>query len=137
LAPLFERATAPSKAGSSASRPQPRSHRFMSTRIVCPNCLTAYNATDDQRGRRVRCKQCQAIFHAAEPGEPIREVEPASTASSVVPAAGDNRETQGIAQASPRTKKAPRRISALVLLLVLGGVGGSLLIILSSVFICL
>lgn len=117
----------------------------MSTRIVCPNCHTAYNATDDQRGRRVRCKQCQAIFHAVEPGEPATfpamtesgKGQPPATSLPADPPAGRKPGEQATPNGPSNRKKPARRISALVLLLILGGVGGSLLIIISSVLICL
>src|SRR5205823_1959056 len=113
----------------------------MSLRIVCPNCHTAYNATDDQGGRRVRCKQCQAIFAVplipmaglSDPGkiqqaasddspapkQPAGQAMTADPASSRGKAAGENR---------PR-KRAGRTIPGLVLFLVAAGVGGSLLIV--------
>jgi predicted Zn finger-like uncharacterized protein len=93
----------------------------MSIRIVCPNCATAYNATDDQRGRRVRCKACQAIFCAAGP-EPETPRNP-------------DKEPNGISR--PRKRKSFRKIPPLALFLIISGVGGSLLIVAGSVMFCI
>src|SRR5436309_13718913 len=111
----------------------------MSTRIVCPNCHTSYNATDDQRGRRVRCKQCQAIFHAplfattgfhleAASSEPESNRGGKLEALAAEPSAApmdDTKEQPGVRSRAPKRKA---RIPRLVLFLILGGVGGSLLI---------
>jgi predicted Zn finger-like uncharacterized protein len=109
----------------------------MSTRIVCPNCHTVYNATDDQRGRRVRCKECQAIFHAAGPEDGTREAQsaerraPDSLRSALrAPRSAGN-------SSGPRRKKPSRKIPALALMLVIGGVGGSLLIVAASAVFCI
>jgi len=99
----------------------------MSTRIVCPNCRTAHNATDDQRGRRVRCRYCQAIFYAAGPEE-----QGGVAASLAEPVAGGKQPGKVTQKSRLHKAKATRKISPLVLLLILGGVGGSVLSLLMS-----
>jgi predicted Zn finger-like uncharacterized protein len=130
----------------------------MSIRIVCPNCRTAYNAADDQRGRRVRCKQCQAIFLASAgpvplPG-PTEEASVVPAISPIALAAGNpgpepvagrsattanapKRPAASSHETRPRTKKVPRKIPLLALFLILGGVGGSLFIVAASVVLCI
>ncbi|HLJ96482.1 MAG TPA: trypsin-like peptidase domain-containing protein [Gemmataceae bacterium] len=114
----------------------------MSTRIVCPNCHAAYNATDDQRGQRVRCRQCQAIFYATESEDWTDTPAGDDNSEEFVRATPDpdSRIAAGQAKRSdsrPPPRKRRRRLSALVLLLLMGGAGGSLFIVASSVFICL
>jgi predicted Zn finger-like uncharacterized protein len=38
----------------------------MSIKAICPECQTVYQLADQQAGKKVRCKQCQAVFVAAE-----------------------------------------------------------------------
>jgi predicted Zn finger-like uncharacterized protein len=42
----------------------------------CPDCEASYHLPDEQEGRRVRCKQCEAVFTA----EPINDSDPAHRA---------------------------------------------------------
>jgi predicted Zn finger-like uncharacterized protein len=116
----------------------------MSTRIVCPNCHTVYNATDDQRGRRVRCKKCQAIFHAAGPEDAAdlqaadkdgKSKKPAGV-SSAPSSEGRGPPKEVGTSKGPRRQKSSRKIPALALLLIIGGVGGSLLIVAASAVFC-
>src|SRR5262249_61307358 len=113
----------------------------MSIRIVCPNCHTAYNAADEQRGQRVRCRQCQAIFRA--PDVPPPGSETGGTAARVKdsaqqqPAATPSGTAVDARQGKPSPKRKPaRKIPVLGLLLILGGGSGSLLIIAASIVIC-
>jgi predicted Zn finger-like uncharacterized protein len=114
----------------------------MSTRIVCPNCHTFYNATDDQRGRRVRCKQCQAIFHAvvpedvAHPPDGDGEGQKPEAAPPAPPTNDRKRRPEPSDLGRPRRKKSSRKIPLPALLLVIGGVGGSLLIVAASAVVC-
>jgi predicted Zn finger-like uncharacterized protein len=39
---------------------------------VCPECQSTYDLADDQRGKKVRCKKCQAVFEVGAPAEPKR-----------------------------------------------------------------
>lgn len=117
----------------------------MSTRIVCPNCHTAYNATDDQCGRRVRCKQCQAIFYAAGPEEGVHvaaadgaeEGQKTTAANPAVTGNAGQGDRAARAESPSRKKKAPRKIPPFALFLIIGGVGGSLVIVAASIVICI
>jgi predicted Zn finger-like uncharacterized protein len=115
----------------------------MSTRIVCPNCHTTYNVNDDQRGRRVRCKVCQAIFHVAnaDDGTDLREAQSAERGApaplpSALGAPRSSMTEAGIRSRAVRNKPA-RKIPALALMLIIGGVGGSLLIVAASAVFCM
>jgi S1-C subfamily serine protease len=115
----------------------------MSIRIVCPNCHMTYNATDDQRGQRVRCRQCQAIFRAAGPeegsdlpaGNEDDRVQEAAASRPAVTRDGKKREESNPNHRPPR-KKATRKIPPFALFLIIGGVGGSLLIVAASAVVC-
>ena len=39
----------------------------MAIKIVCPNCQTTYNLAEEQAGKKVRCKQCEAVITVGPP----------------------------------------------------------------------
>jgi predicted Zn finger-like uncharacterized protein len=49
----------------------------MPVRTSCPDCATSYTLADDQRGKKVRCKNCQAVFTVAAAPPPRKEPPPA------------------------------------------------------------
>src|SRR5437016_1962902 len=52
----------------------PQGRRFMPIRAQCDNCGKTYNVPDSSAGKRLRCKQCAAVFTvpvAAAPSEAL------------------------------------------------------------------
>jgi predicted Zn finger-like uncharacterized protein len=45
----------------------------MPIHAVCPECEASYDLVDEQRGKKVRCKKCQAVFEVGLPAKPKRE----------------------------------------------------------------
>ena len=116
----------------------------MSIRIVCPNCRTAYNAAHDQRGRRVRCKNCQAIFLAVGPEDRANSFSGDLACGEKVVASAQQTATADSRKAAENSSPSRRRrkrkwpkIPPFALFLILGGVGGSLLIVAGSLVFCI
>jgi len=49
-----------------AAHPDVQEISYMSIRTICPECQTIYQLADQQVGKKVRCKNCQSVFVAAE-----------------------------------------------------------------------
>jgi predicted Zn finger-like uncharacterized protein len=133
----------------------------MTMQIICPSCQTTYNIADAQADKKVRCKKCQTVFQAV--ALPVAEVEPPEDAPRrTKPRAEPEREEERVtrrkrsdAPAAParsrsrhdrdyddddvvevrrrRSKSKRSTISTGAILLVVGGVCGSLLVVAVSI----
>ncbi|HEY1861798.1 MAG TPA: trypsin-like peptidase domain-containing protein, partial [Gemmataceae bacterium] len=56
----------------------------MPLHVVCPECRSAYDLADEQRGKKVRCKKCANVFVAEAEAKPAR-VEAVREAKAVAP----------------------------------------------------
>jgi HEAT repeat protein len=102
----------------------------------CPTCRTAYNLPDARRGKRVRCKQCEAVFLVAEGPEAEGDREERVRAdprpgrarvTADAPRGGEVAEDEDRPRRGRRERK-PAKPSSLLPLLLGGGVGLLLLL---------
>src|SRR3989442_9138147 len=125
----------------------------MAMQIHCPHCNTTYTIPEEQNGKKVKCKKCDTVFVAgAAAGKEIpvaKEIAPSQLVEDEprVEPVGRRKRAEAREAASPRRRERyedddeddyrPQRkasgISGLALFLILGGVFGSLLIIIGSV----
>jgi len=124
----------------------------MTKQIVCPQCHTTYTIPEEQDGKKVKCKKCATVFTAGAGADrdvpaakEIRPKPPEPDKPAAEPASRRKRVEVGEVVASRRRERyeedddyrpRPRKtsgLSALGLFLILGGVFGSLLIIVGSV----
>src|SRR5712692_1595742 len=139
-----------------------RSRANMAIQIVCPNCRTTYNVAEEQTGKKVRCKKCEAVFTAelpqAKPDAPPEEraalrrpkEKPDAPADeemierrrpqprSAVPARRRDRYEDDDEDFRPRRPRARKRKSSHVgLFLIVGGVIASLFMVVGCVALAL
>jgi predicted Zn finger-like uncharacterized protein len=133
----------------------------MSIQIVCPKCQATYNVPEDQLGKRARCKKCETVFVAAgpetHPNPPVaQEVRPQRPRPAVEEVDDlPRRRIRPEPEDEPRSRRRRRfeddfeeddrparrrdraasRISPLALTLIIGGVVGSLLIVVAGIFV--
>ncbi len=93
----------------------------MVIRIVCPACQSAYSVPEELRGRKARCRKCDASFlieGATEQPAPAMPV-----ARAVEKPARPDRRDEDDSFDEPRRKRRqpPKRSSAVVPLLIVGG----------------
>jgi predicted Zn finger-like uncharacterized protein len=121
----------------------------MPIHVVCPECRSAYDLIDDQRGKKVRCKKCQVVFTAgasqARREDAVREVEAVAERPSRAPvkkavAPLKARKTAGRAEDDDddreiRRSPAPRRKKSggAAPILLIGGLGALVLVVLVGV----
>src|SRR5437899_12912750 len=92
----------------------------MTIPVACPSCNTVYHLAEAQAGKRVRCKQCEAIF-------PVPELSTAPATAGI----------PEIAQRVDRPRKTStpvRGVSRASIVLILAGVFGSLTVVVGSIF---
>lgn len=77
----------------------------MPIHAVCPACRAAYQLAEQQRGKKVRCKQCDAVFEVADASARPTAVRRDSSVKR--PAAAER--PSAIRSAAPRPAPAPAR----------------------------
>src|SRR2546428_731574 len=125
----------------------------MTMQITCPQCQASYTVPEEQAGKRVKCKKCERDFTASAP-EPKEDLPTAKALPAKKPERAEPREEDQVtrrksapAREAARSRRrdrydddeedyrprqrtpAKRGFSALALILVIGGIFGSLLII--------